>query len=186
MPAPRQPPAQTQPAGSDPDIPSSANAWETLKLVSEWIRHAEAKASGTLAGSGIVGGVLYTLVTSQNRNSPAFAIFAAVCAFCVFVAAFAAAMALRPRLHARGAPTSLLNYHHIVRRFRADVDGYTNAFTALLDDPGRLVAAIAAQTWANAHVARKKYRWNNIGMLALLGALAAGAAAAAVVATETI
>jgi Pycsar effector protein len=183
-PVPRQPPAPP-PATRETCIQGSADAWEALKLVTEWIKHAETKASVTLAGSGLIGGVLYTLVTSRNRNGAVFAAAATICAACVFVAACAASMVLRPRVHARRAPTSLLYYHDVARRFRADVDGYTHALTALLADPNALVPAIAAQVWANAHVARAKYRWTNIGMLALLGALVAGAAAAAVAATHT-
>ena len=91
-------------------------AWKMLSLVNDWIRHAEAKAAGTIATSGIAAGVLFNLLKDVNGNAKCVEIPAAICAALVAVAGLSAAWALRPRLWSREEPTSNLYFHHIARR----------------------------------------------------------------------
>ena len=160
----------------------SVDAWEALRLVVEWIKHAETKAAVTLGTTGVLGGALYSLVASQRRPSVAFGLAAAACACWLLVAAFSASMALRPRLQRRQVPSNLVYFEHVARRFPVDPDVYVEAFSALLSDPPRLVTTIATQIWANSHVARQKYRWSSVGLFSLLAGALAIAAAATIVA----
>ncbi|MFI7152027.1 Pycsar system effector family protein [Nonomuraea sp. NPDC050022] len=137
------------------------------------IKHAETKAGFTLAASGATGGVIYTLIRSAERPSTVFAIAAATCAFLVVGAACFGGLALLPRRRANPEPISLLYYHHIATRYHARPDAYVGELGALVKDADALVAAISEQVWANAQVARQKYRWSGLGIKALLASLAA-------------
>jgi hypothetical protein len=159
--------------------PSADNAWNALMLVIGWIKHAETKAAATLGASGVIGGVLYTLVRNESTPSLGFGIAASVCAIFMFGAGASAGMALRPRLRSPEESTNLLYYDHIVRMYCTRIDAYTTSLIALLLDHRSLIAAIADQVWANAHVARQKYRWGSLGVISLLLALTALALAAA-------
>lgn len=169
----RQPAApETSASQPEPEPPNADNAWNALTLVIGWIKHAETKAAATLGASGIIGGILYTLVKNERDPSLGFGISAAVCAVFMFVAGISAGMALRPRLRSPEEPTNLLYYDHIARMYRTRIDAYTDSLIALLLDHRSLVAAIAGQVWANAHVARQKYRWGSLGIISFLLALA--------------
>ncbi|MBB5868168.1 hypothetical protein F4553_001547 [Allocatelliglobosispora scoriae] len=167
-------------------LPNTMDAWEALKLVSEWVKHAETKAGIILGASGVLGGALYTLATLQRSPGPAFIIALAVCVALVLIAAFSASMALRPRLRSMQKSVNLLYYAHIAQGFRGRPDRYTEAFTTLVADPSALATAIASQIWSISQVAHQKYRWNSIGMVALLGALAAIAVAALVAVSSNL
>lgn len=152
---------------------STDDAWRVLTLVNDWVRHAETKAATTLAACGVLGGVLFTLVRAEFVSGPAFRISSLVCAVLLFIGGFSAGMALRPRLRTRENPSTLLYYEDIARTYRTRVDAYSNALTKLIGDPGAMATAVAGQVWANAHVARRKYTWGNVGVMGLLLALTA-------------
>jgi hypothetical protein len=161
-------------------------AWNTLRLVVEWIRHAEAKAGAALAASGLLGGLLYQLVISRRNPGAVFFVFVLLCATAVVAAGFCAGLALRPQLTIRTGMTSLLYYHHIARHHprRSGLDTYLESMRRLSRSPELLLTEVVAQIWANAHVASAKYRWSGLAIVAtLLAMLALGAAAVAAVVT---
>lgn len=159
-------------------------AWKMLALVNDWIKHAETKAAGTIAASGVSAGVLYNLLKSVAAPSRSIEVLAAICGALLAFAGLAAAWALRPRLWSREEPTSSLYFHHIARRHgrRAGSAAYGSIVRELSVADAKLVGEIASQIWANAHVARAKYRWANIGLSAILFALIALSATAFAVA----
>lgn len=162
-------------------------AWKMLGLVNDWIKHAETKAAGTVAASGISAGVLYNLLKGVSTPGRWIEVPAAVCGVFIAIAGLSAAWALRPRLWAREEPTSNLYFDHIARRHRrkSGVDEYDKTVRALSAEDAALVGEIAGQIWANAHVARAKYRWASIGLTAVLVALAALAVTAFAIAKSS-
>lgn len=156
----------------DPD-----STWKVLGLVNDWIKHAETKAVGTLAAAGVSAGVLFNLTKGLHR--PGWPVWhaAALCAFLISVAALTAAWALRPRLWSSEEPVSNLYFDHIARNHPKATKGteYLDTLRGITSDDAVLVAEIAGQVWANAHVARAKYMWANIGLSSILvGYLALG------------
>ncbi|GGS64063.1 Pycsar system effector family protein [Nonomuraea spiralis] len=150
--------------------PGADDAWKTLTLVMDLVKHAETKAGLTLASAGVVGGVVYTLIRGVPRVSAAFGLTAGACALAVAVAAVAAALALIPRV--RSEPTNPLHYHHVATRFGTRPETYVGELGGLVGRPDALVPAIAHQVWANSRVAEKKYRWAGVALGALLAGLA--------------
>ena len=155
----------------DADVPiEAAEAWKAVGLVNEWVRHAETKAAGVLATSGVVGGVLYNLVKDQTEFGCVLKVAGAVCGAAVFVAAFLAVCALWPRLRSSDNPTSVLYFDHIARRYPnpGDGDQYVVALSEVLANPVQLLEQLGHQVWANARVARRKFRFAGIAMVALI------------------
>ncbi|MFI7419960.1 Pycsar system effector family protein [Nonomuraea sp. NPDC049684] len=171
-PVKKSPPAVAPavPPAGPPAEPGAEHAWKALTLVVDLVKHAETKAGLTLAAAGAVGGLVYTLIRSVPRTGAAFGLAAAACAVCVLAAAFAAALALIPRV--RSEPTNALHYHHVATRFGARPETYMGELSGLVARPEELVPALAHQVWANARVARKKYRWAGLALGALLAGLA--------------
>jgi hypothetical protein len=155
-----------------------------LSLVNDWIRHAEAKATATLAAAGVTGGVLYNLVHSQTHLSLAFDIVVTINTIAIIASAGSAVMALVPRLTVRkvkpatantrpssqapmsGAPVpedpvNLLFFRDIARRYRGDAPSYTQVLGTLTSDPAKLTEYIGLQVHANSDVAHRKYGWAN-------------------------
>lgn len=159
-------------------------AWKMLGLVNDWIKHAETKAAGTVAASGISAGVLYNLMKGVTDPGKCIEVPAVICGIFITIAGLSAAWALRPRLWAREDPTSNLYFEHIARRHgrKAGFAEYDKTVRVLSTEDAALVGEIAGQIWANAHVARAKYRWASIGLTAVLLALAALAVTALAVA----
>lgn len=151
-----------------------------LSLINDWIRHAETKAAGTMATSGVAAGVLYNLLKDHSSPGKLVGILAIICLILIVTAGLAAAWALRPRLWSREEPTSNLYFDHIARRHgkKGGADVFGETIRALSAADFELVGEIAGQIWANAHVARAKYRWANIGLSAVLLALISLAATA--------
>lgn len=159
----------------------SEHAWRILDAVRDWTKHAETKAATTLAASGVVGGVLYSLVTGGDDRSPWFTVAVAVSALCSVSAGVTAGLVLLPRQRLTGSalPTSLLFYHHITRECATGRD-YGDRLNELLRDEDALVTAVADQIWATAVVAGRKYRWVGRSIALLLLAVVAVAVAAVV------
>jgi len=163
----------SRPAQADPPSgPPTDDAWRTLTLQIDMVRHAETKAVAALASSGVLGGLLYTLVSQAKLVGAGFVVIATAAAVAIVTAGTAAGVALRPRLYRRHTPPNLLFYASIVHRFGHDADAFGSDFTALLADRPRMVKAVAAQILGNANVAARKYRAVDVAILALLAALA--------------
>ncbi|MBO3748832.1 hypothetical protein J5X84_22360 [Streptosporangiaceae bacterium NEAU-GS5] len=171
---------------SDAELAESAaeDAWKALTLVVDLVKHAESKAGLTLASAGAIGGVAYSLIKSVTRPSMEFGVAAGLCGLFVVISALAAGMTVIPR--ASSEPTNLLYYHHIATRFGALSEPYVEKFNTLVARPDSLIPAIAHQVWANARVARKKYRWAGLALGALLGAVGTLALAAAIAVVENL
>lgn len=192
----RRPKQQREPAASEPPTPEPApdpdQAWKALSLVNDWIRHAEAKATATLAAAGVSGGVLYNLVHSLVNPSHALDIIATINAVMIVVSGGASIMALVPRLTVRRAratppdmrtessastststsviledPVNLLYFRDIARHYKGDAPTYSQILATLTSDPAKLTEYIGYQVHANSDVAHRKYTWANRAAIAL-------------------
>ncbi len=137
-------------------VPSTDDAWRTLSLVVDWIKHAESKATAALASAGLLAGLLYTLVSRVDKPAVSFSVVAAACAAAITTSAVAAGAALFPRFSISGTSAGLIFYRSISDRFGDDPDGYVTAYTELANDCPALFSALSAQVWANAKVATRK------------------------------
>ncbi len=190
----RQPKSQSEltesQAGIPERLPNPDQAWKALSLVNDWIRHAEAKATATLAAAGVTGGVLYNLVHAQTQPSLALDIVVTINALMIIASGGSAVMALIPRLAVRKAkpgkastsaiprtstsgtllpenPVNLLFFRDIARHYRGDAPTYTQVLRTLTSDPERLTEYISQQVHANSDVAHRKYGWANRAALSL-------------------
>ncbi|WP_239146011.1 Pycsar system effector family protein [Actinoplanes couchii] len=161
--------AQVPPPPPEPDA-TPEDAWRTLLLVVEWIKHAESKAAATLAAAGVAGGLLYSLVNTATPRGPVLVVVASLCAATITVVAVAASMALVPRRRSGRDPGGLIFYQGIADRFGTDAPGFTRAYTDLVTDRPAFLHALTRQIWANANVAARKYRALNVGVLSLVPA----------------
>lgn len=158
------------------------DAWRVLGIVHEWVRHAEAKAGLCLAGAGFVGGALFQLVSgSDRRGEPLVQALAAACAVWVCAACLCAGLSLWPRLRDRATPASAIYFDHIARQHPSSGATYVERLRTSLADPDAVLNEVGTQIWANARVARRKFRWAGLALLTLLLALATLGATAVVV-----
>ncbi|GAS86717.1 Pycsar system effector family protein [Mycolicibacterium brisbanense] len=159
----------------DPVNPSldAAEAWKAVSLVNDWVKHAETKSAGVLAASGVVGGVLYNLVKSRSDFDCWIRFGAMTCGVLAVASAICAGIALWPRLAPKEQPTSVFYFDHIARRHPNGPDAYIQELKGVLAEPDELLSQLGQQVWANARVARHKYRWAGRALVALLGATAA-------------
>jgi hypothetical protein len=171
-------------------LPDPDQAWRALSLVNDWIRHAEAKATATLAAAGVTGGVLFNLVQPQTRPSLALNIVATINAFMIIASGGSAVIALVPRLKVRKSksrnantsaasrshgsgilvaedPVNLLFFRDIARHYRGDAPTYTQVLRTLTSDPVRLTEHIGQQVHANSDVAHRKYELANRAVIFL-------------------
>lgn len=180
-------PPPTLPDDDDESAPvDAAEAWKAVGLVNDWVRHAEGKAATTLAAAGVVGGVLYNLVKNETDFDLILAIAAPAAAVLAVVAAVLAVVALWPRLFSREPATSSLYFEHIARRHPKSSDAYVHELRKLIADPAELLEQLGQQVWANARVARRKYRWAGWALVAVMGAACALAIVAARLALNSI
>lgn len=156
-------------------------------LVIGWVEHAERKAAVTLAAAGVVGGLLFNLVHNSTGSSVWLNALATGCATLAIGSAVSAGLALVPRLKSHESATSPLYFHHIARSYprAGGSDEYVRTLCAVFDDRS-VGSEIARQTWSNAHVARSKYRWSGVAIVALWAATLALAASALVVALASV
>ena len=152
--------------------PDPDQAWRALDLTTRMVSHAEGKAALTLASAGVVGGALFSTVRDADRLDAAAACAAAACGLLILASSLFAVVSLWSRVWRRDEATSLLYFHHIARRYPDSPQAYVEALCDLTRERERLAAGIAAQIWANAHVATRKFHWVNLGIGALLGGLA--------------
>ena len=155
------------------------DAWRLLNSTNEWVRFADAKAGGALAGAGVLAGALATAGLSDKFDTaPNAAVwFGMLAGVAALVAAALSVYALLPTLRV-GEPVSLIYFEHVARRYRADTDGHAEAVKELLSDEDRYFKEVAAQVWANSVVARGKFLasvWalTALGVGVLLGGIAA-------------
>lgn len=155
------------------------DAWRLLNSTNEWVRFADAKAGGALAGAGVLAGALGSAGMSEKfADAPEGAVgFGIAAGVSAIVAAALALYALIPTLRV-GEPVSLIYFEHVARKYRKDTDGHAAAVKELLGDQDRFFKEVAAQVWANSVVARGKFLASAWALTALgLGVVLAGVAA---------
>jgi hypothetical protein len=160
-----EPTIEPDDSAADPDP-----AWKALGLVNDWLKHAETKGAGALASSGVIGGVLFNVIKDRQHVNVWAGIVATVCAIFVLTGALFAAASLWPRLRNHDDPTSPLYFNHIARA-HPNVSTYHETLRLLTADKSQIIRELAAQVWANAHVAHKKYRWAALAIASVVAAL---------------
>lgn len=142
-------------------------AWRVLGLVNDWLKHAEAKAGLALATAGVLGGLLYNLVTGLS-NPPwwitAPMVFSVVF---IFIGGVCGALAVVPQLRRKEPPTSKIYYDHISRAYpracknhQSKLPDFQKAFAKVTDGKEAIFDELSAQVWVNAHVTSGKYKWS--------------------------
>ncbi len=171
-----------------PTVGDPEQAWKALTLVTDWVKHAESKAAATLAAAGVIGGVLYGLVKDQRHPSGALDAASVICGLLSLAAALFAGLSLVPRVWSTKEPTSALYFHHIARRHARATGSasYSASLRNLIADDEQLINEIADQIWANAHIARDKFRWGNLGLLTILLSVIALAATALIASIQAL
>lgn len=176
--------------GSAPSMqPELEQAWKTLALVTDWLRHAEAKLGIILGFTGVSAGVLFNLVKEQANGSCIFSSAAAVCCVAVVVAATFAMLGLLPVIHLAGKrreEETVINplYFHDIAHTYVKASSYIGVLGSLTTAPDDLVRHIGQQVHANASVASRKYQFAGWAMWALLVDLLALGSVAAIAALE--
>ena len=154
------------------------DAWRLLNATNEWVRFADGKAAGSLAGAGVLAGALAQAGLSSHFDDASQLVVGlwVVSGGFAPLSAVLALYALTPTLRV-GEPTSLIYFEHVARRYSDDATGHAAAVRALLQDPEMYLDEVAAQVWANSKVARGKFLASGWALFALgLGLLLAGAA----------
>lgn len=167
------------------EAPDLEQAWKTLSLVTDWLRHAEAKLGVILAFTGVSGGVLFNLVQHQEDGSCLFSIVAIVCGVALVVAGFFAMLGLLPVIRldrTRNEEATNPIYFHDIARTHKKASSYTADLHRLTITPEDIVRYIGQQVHANAYVASRKYRYAARAMWALLVDLLALGSVAAIAA----
>ncbi|MFI6042596.1 Pycsar system effector family protein [Nocardia sp. NPDC051321] len=136
------------------------------------VKHAETKAIATLAAAGVLGQVLFTLVHPGSGKTRAEVLaVASSCAFFVTAAGVCAVCVLWPRLKSGDPALNLLYLGDVAANRGLTRDRYILAISELGRRPNDVVEQVAAQIWANAEVARRKYQFANIATGCLLAAV---------------
>lgn len=126
----------TEPVGQELGDPDQA--WNVLRLVVDWIRHAETKAAAVIAADGVTGTVLYNLVKDRQDTPVLLDVPTGLCAVFVVLSGVCAGWSLVPRLWGRNDPTSLIYFDHVARRYGSAGD-YLPKFRKLTGSPSGLV-----------------------------------------------
>jgi len=160
------------------------DAWRLLNSTNEWVRFADAKAGGALAGAGVLAGALASAGLSDHYDAApkGAVVFGALAGIAALIAAALALFALIPTLRV-GEPVSLIYFEHVARKYKKDTDGHADAVRDLLADNERYFKEVAAQVWANSVVARGKFLASGWALAVLgVGVILAGVAAVIIVA----
>jgi hypothetical protein len=160
---------------SQPPPPSStatnADGWAALGHVNEWIRFADTKAAGTLAGAAFAGGALINYFSDTEPgghallvNALGWAVGASTLASAIFCL-----LCLVPR-------TELGARHLYFRRIAEfpSAKRYQGELRGLLTRDG-LFGELSEELWARARVADKKYRFVTWGLSCFAATLVLGA-----------
>ena len=162
-----------------PPEPNPDHAWKTLALVNEWIRHSDAKASVTLAFTGVMATMTYNLAKDFTPRTALFdALVFIACLSLLLTGAFCG-WTLTPRVKDKDADRDAINrlfFGSIDRNFRGKRHEYSEVLHVLTSNPVELTKDLADQIHVNARIATVKA---SAAKWAIRCALAAGAAIAA-------
>lgn len=145
--------------------------WKTLELVNEWIRHAEAKAGATLAGTIAVAAGSFVLWQASTPVWDWWLAATAGLAIAAFLAtAWLSIASLVPRLRVAprrdvGNPNPL--YFNDIAKWFDGRGAYLAELMAISAQPELLAKELARQVWVNSIVASKKFRWANRAVVTL-------------------
>src|SRR5699024_1279579 len=151
------------------------DAWRVLDLVSDWLKHAEAKAGLALAAAGVLGGPLYSLVS--GLSAPAWWVVVVMIVPAVFAttAGMCSAIPLLLRLLRQEPAVSKIYYDHISRAYPKRGSGDERSLSEFQEDFAEVVGVksslldeLCAQIWANSHVARVKFVWSTRAMACVM------------------
>jgi hypothetical protein len=159
------------PSSSTDQLPD--HGWRILDSVTNLIGHADSKAGAILAACGVIGGLLFSLVSGRTGLSAWAIVPATACAALAGTAAGCAGMALRPRRIHVGLPFNALYFEHIARVGGDSATRYGESLRELLRDTETLTDQLVAQIWISSRIAVRKYDWVDRAMLALFGSLTA-------------
>lgn len=159
-------------------VPNPDHAWKLLGLVNEWIRHSDSKAGVTLAFTGVLATMTFSLTKDFTTRTTLFdACVILVCLLLVTTAALCG-WTLTPRINDNDADPEAINrvfFASISINFNGDRPRYGQVLSTLSADPQELVRDLADQIHANAKIATIKAKY---AMWAIRSALAAGVAVA--------
>ena len=159
------------------------NLWKVLEHTNDWLRFADTKAAGALAGAGVLGGLAANALLDDTTHLRTDALWFVIAGLaCLLVSTGLAVFVIVPRLSV-GEPTSLIYYEHVARKYKNNADAHHRDLKEMLGDDAALGKQLANQVWANATVARQKYLYSSWSLLALAVAvvlLAVGTGIAAI------
>ena len=159
--------------------PNPDHAWKTLALVNEWIRHSDAKASVTLAFTGVMATMTYNLAKDFTSHTALFDTLVGIACLLLFITSAWCGWTLTPRVKDKDADRDAINrlfFGSIDRNFRGKRHEYSEVLHVLTSDPVELTKDLADQIYVNARIATVKAtaaKW------AIRCALAAGVVIAA-------
>ena len=168
-------PPQPDPELNQPPPPTStatnAAGWAALGHVNEWIRFADTKAAGTLAGAAFAGGALinYFSGTERGGNARVVDLSGWAVGVCTLASAIFCLLCLLPRTE-HGARHL---YFRCIAKFPS-AEAYQAELRVLLSRDG-LFAEISEELWARARVADTKYRFVTLGLSCFAATLVLGA-----------
>lgn len=158
--------------------PNPDHAWKTLALVNEWIRHSDAKASVTLAFTGVMATMTYNLAKDFTSRTALFDTLVGMACLFLFITGAWCGWTLTPRVKDKDADQDAINrlfFGSIDRNFRGKRHEYSEVLHVLTSDPAELTKDLADQIHVNARIATVKA---SAAKWAIRCALAAGAAIA--------
>lgn len=154
---------------------ANVNAWKTLDLAVGWVKYADTKAAILLAASGVLGGLLFNMARALEGRTMSVANVSYMVLAAVAIAAggVLSIVALKPRSAANGTD-NFLYYTDLARRATNDgAQGATAILGSKLLDQQAVLDAIASQVVSNSSVARRKFVWGNLALMAFVVALLA-------------
>lgn len=156
--------------------PSPDHAWKLLSLVNEWIRHADAKATVSLAFTGAMGTLLFNMVKDLPNTTICTNISAVATCSALVLAGVFCGLTLVPRTKPTpGDEINKLFYGHITKHFADDRPRYRDVLRTLTAEPESLTHDLADQIYENARIATVKntYARRSIFTVILAGLLLA-------------
>lgn len=170
-----------------PSTRDVADAWKTLSLVNEWIRHSDAKAGIALAFVGALATMLFNLVGDFHERSAGFDVLVFSTCFLLLVGGILCGWTLTPRVRdTQEVPESTPNrlfFVSIAREYnRREYREALNRLTLMSDS---LLEDLADQIHANARISTIKSRCAKWAIRAVLSAALCVALIAAIVGMNT-
>ncbi|MCG7459395.1 MULTISPECIES: Pycsar system effector family protein [Corynebacterium] len=146
--------------------------------MNEWIRHSDAKASVTLAFTGVMATMTYNLAKDVTSRTVLFDTLVGLTCLLLFITGAWCGWTLTPRVKDKDADRDAINrlfFGSIDRNFRGKRHEYSEVLHVLTSNPVELTKDLADQIHVNARIATVKA---SAAKWAIRYALAAGAAIA--------